>query len=506
MPVDSSPILLHSRYNPEKEAVRFLDSQAVSYVPSFIVISEPGESYLAPVLRERFPQAKLVALRFTSDLYISSDSAWDFVWRPPVSGDISRYLFNLIPDEYLNVSLFLAWKPADAIWPEASLEVWSGISEMIKMQTSVMHTRSHFGRKWLSNMLKNSVWSTTVIEPVHTSKPVFLAAAGPSLENQFPLERSRFYVCAVSSAISSLKYRECVPDLCISTDGGYWAAGHFREISPAVPVAFPLEAAIPSVVLENNPLVLLNYGSEIEKKLLELIGVKPESAARNGTVSGTAALYSLSHTTAPVFAAGLDLRNSNSWNHARPHVSDIFVNIGLNRLHPLSGSLYAGNLESASLDMYASWFSSRDTAFRQRFFRLLPAGRPLSGIRDVLFSELPKCDIPGVTDTRRYQKPLPRDLRQKAVSAWLQETADVFFEFADAAETAIVPEKYAALLFGNQLYAEILQLVSYTDYINAFKKSRSLESSDEFIPAATGLCRKANEVLQKMIMAVRRYG
>ena len=41
---------LHSRYNPQAEASRFVDALSVLYPPDYIVITEPGESYLARYL------------------------------------------------------------------------------------------------------------------------------------------------------------------------------------------------------------------------------------------------------------------------------------------------------------------------------------------------------------------------------------------------------------------------------------------------------------------------
>ena len=51
-----SPFRLHSKYNPHKEAEQF--AAAVEGYPSIIVITEPGESYLAPVLKAKFPYTK----------------------------------------------------------------------------------------------------------------------------------------------------------------------------------------------------------------------------------------------------------------------------------------------------------------------------------------------------------------------------------------------------------------------------------------------------------------
>ena len=45
---------LHSRYNPQAEASRFVDALSVLYPPDYIVITEPGESYCGNVSRMQY--------------------------------------------------------------------------------------------------------------------------------------------------------------------------------------------------------------------------------------------------------------------------------------------------------------------------------------------------------------------------------------------------------------------------------------------------------------------
>lgn len=82
------PVKLHSAYNPQKEAERF--SETITGSPKIIIITEPGESYLAPVLRNKFPHAKLIAIRYTDTYFLSSDKLWNSVWRP-VHGNLDFF-------------------------------------------------------------------------------------------------------------------------------------------------------------------------------------------------------------------------------------------------------------------------------------------------------------------------------------------------------------------------------------------------------------------------------
>ena len=478
----SGSFRLHSQYNPEREAERYLDAQTLSCDPAFIVVTEPGESFLAPVLRKKFLTAKLVCIRYHRDFFLSSDQLWDVVWRPDSEQDVASFLFNLIPDEYLSLTAFFPWKPSDSQWPDISSQVWNSIASMIRLQTSVMYTRTHFGMRWLKNCIRNIALARTVVYPVHTAKPVFIAAAGPSLEKQFPVESDKFFVCAVSSALACISAHGCDPDLCISTDGGYWAMNHFRGIAPHIPVAFPPEAAIPSAVLESNPLLFLDYGSELEKKLFEIAGCIPEKASRNGTVSGTAALYMLAHTDASVYIAGLDLQSSTSFSHARPNANGSSTDSTNNRFRPLAETLYEANRDNASLEMYASWFENRDENFRNRFFRLAPAGRPIRGVQTVLLSA-----TQGLKSTEKeplaFQDIPDRAERIERLLVWLKTLRSEF-------------EKGSEAFIQKPVNREILQMVSYTDYLKYMKK----------VLSASEISQKAACSIGKFILIVSGYG
>ena len=507
---------LHSRYDPEREAARYVDSCEISFNPFCVVVSEPGESWLAQALRERFPSAFLVALRYGADRFSESDGRWDSVWRPGSDLTLPAFLFNVIPDEYLPLTVFLPWKPSDAAWPDEAHEVWRDIAAVIRTQASVMHTRDHFGRRWFSNMIRNALLADSFVSVERCADPILVAAAGPSLEN-LPSDRlGSFRVYAVSAAVSALAGRGIDFDLWIATDGGYWARDHLRALPQGIPVAFPLEAAIPSAILENNPVALLDYGSLLEKELCTRCGLSGAPASRNGTVAGTAAVFALSRTDAPVYAAGLDLAYSTSFSHARPHVSDNPLAASSGRLMPLATSLFERNLDTASLDMYAAWFSSRDSAFRNRFFRLEPSPRPLAGIRSV---SLPEAGQGLSAEDRGIQSAVfksrvctprvvpDRPIRKARITAWLAELSDDISPFAEPFADVSGYDLFLGGIFRDPLWIEIFQFVSYTDYIGVLKNSLSTGGARaEDISRAGQLCAKTSAFLGRLSAMVHAYG
>jgi len=493
---------LHSSYNPLKEAERYLDAFNFAYAPLFIVLTEPGESYLAHVIRTKFPDTVIIAIRYTSHLFCDSDALWDFVWRPDTGIDLEKFLFNVISDEELPLTVFLPWKPADNAWPVQAEFCWKSIASLIRLQQNVMYTRSHFGKQWLRNMVLNIIRLHNVIQPERIQKPIILGAAGPSLEKQFPLDHERFYICSVSSALASFQFHQCLPDLCIATDGGFWAGNLFRNIPEPIPVAFPLEACIPSFVLEKNPSVILDYGSSFEKRIFDIANIHGEHAQRNGTVTGTAAQYLLEHSDMNVYVAGLDLEASRSFSHARPHISD---DEGINtshRLQTLASSLFSANRNTASLEVYASWFASRDEKFTKRFIRLKPEGRYIQGITSVSLDS-----IQEKAALSKNIKVCNQNIRDR--SAIKNEIVDYLKLFRseialcnrNAAKNSKL-DHFTRTILQNGEYTELIQMICYTDFINMTRKIRLIADNGETESSIDIICKSVDAYLEKLITRV----
>ncbi len=348
-----SELRIHSKYNPQREAQQFVNTIKGSY--SFFVVTEPGESYLAEPLRERFPDAVFIAIRYSSTLFYESDTLWDFVWRPRF-GSLPFFLLNHIPDERLSSTCFFSWKPSDRAFPEESTQVWNDIQTAISMIKQVMYTRSFFGKRWFKNTIKNAIYLKKPATLHFGTQDFLLTGAGPSLSEINPTLSNYLSTVTVSSAFSALAYKGIKPDLCISTDAGYWALRHFDRINPSIPIAFPFEAAIPSSILEHNYCIPLSYGSPLERELFQQSAFTILSAKENGTVMGTALELLLRHTHQHVFVAGLDLAATKGFSHVQPHNSTLFASQQINKVHSLTGTLAVQNFNTESLSVYRNWF------------------------------------------------------------------------------------------------------------------------------------------------------
>nr|MCR5605845.1 DUF115 domain-containing protein [Treponema sp.] len=321
---------LHSSYNPEREAERFVSQLEIDYIPEYIIILAPALSYCTSYIRKRFPSAKLIAIHFSKQ-FTETDSKWDYVLYIENMNAFSEQkafledrLFSIMGEEGIAKSFFVSWPASAAILKEEINLVWESVKNVVLKSRDIIATRNYFSLRWISNSLRFFTQAKKLYSVKKISKAIIVAASGPSLK--YTIEalrkyRNRFYLIAVSSALKPLLYKGIVPDLCISTDGGYWAKKHLEPLlnEKSIPLAVSAEAAIPGKILEQSPIIPLEYGDGPEAILFNKCNIKAFKAYRNGTVSGTAVQLALMLTNSHVYCCGLDLSTAKGFQHTQPN-------------------------------------------------------------------------------------------------------------------------------------------------------------------------------------------
>lgn len=456
-------VKLHSAYNPQREAERFCGT--IRDNPKIIIITEPGESYLVMPLRKKFPKARLIAIRYTDHYFLSSDKMWDAVWRP-ANGNLLFFLINNIPDELLSVSVFLPWKPADTVWQESADFVWKTISSSIKLLQSLIATRSFFGKRWLKNIFYNFIFAENPVAFEFTNNDSVFAASGPSLEfflTNCKAALQKRFILAASSAAAALLARSIRPTLCITTDGGFWASGHLKNLPKNIVTAFPPEARVHGDILKNNPCLFLNYGSALENLFFTQLEIPAKKAKRNGSVSGTAADFLLDHTGGNIYAAGLDLKPSKGFAHVRPHESKTLKEESFTRVNTVSGFAALSNLDGRSLAAYAAWFSQMPKHRAERIFRIGTAGEKIENIHNIDEKSFIENANP------RIAEPAITKIPQKTIN----EKKSFFYGFYKNLQKSITENIFFENLKmegeKNKIEKELCSFISFQNYIRYIK-------------------------------------
>ncbi|MBP5450769.1 MAG: DUF115 domain-containing protein [Treponema sp.] len=385
-------IKLHSGYDPQKEAERFVSGLTCAFSPTHIVITGPALSYCAKYLKKRYENASLIAVHYISKMDYDH-SIWDKVFYadPNDSTPLSEALYSYLGEEGISSALFASWQPSEKVFPENYSYAWSEIKKAVVKSRNVLSTRSYFARRWIKNAVNFCLYSKNNSYITYGEAPVVICASGPSLKDSIPLlkkGRKQFFLIAVSSALSPLLHENLIPDLCISTDGGFWAKrhlSHYLKKLPQLPLALSPESACYGSCFD-HPVIPLSYGDGPGETLLRECSYKAMNAARNGTVSGTAAEFALSITRGPVFFCGLDLQPNNSFSHTQPNELEDMSQVLDYRLSTKESRLTPSSFPSVPLATYLSWFQNKD--FKGRLFRLSDSysyGNRLGKVEDVDF-------------------------------------------------------------------------------------------------------------------------
>jgi hypothetical protein len=352
-------VSVHSRYDPRREAMRYLDSLSGRiHRASVVIIVGEGLSYLSETLEDRFPRMKVLSIRVGPTGPGRLDREIDAVSAAP--GLIRRWLRERIsPLDAGGVELLL-WEPARKPAPDVFRAAEDEVVLAVRDLQAQIATTGAFGRRWITNALRNAIaadvrWSFTRSDGADQPESVTIVTSGPSLERILPGTKPGGYpaahapeagpfpgvVVATSSALTAPRHTGIDPDLVIHTDGGFWAARYLRDVPP-VPGASPLLVAVPARSAIPYRLLHGNGPEGIAPVFLATGWIGDElhddhhrwpRVSESPTVAGT--MLSLARELAPAatfYVAGLDLCSRGLLGHARPHLNDRFMATSARRL------------------------------------------------------------------------------------------------------------------------------------------------------------------------------
>jgi hypothetical protein len=389
--------LLHSKYNPSKEAENYIKSLNISFIPKIFFVIEPALSYVANSLKKCYPTSKIIAIRFTNifDKYNLDYEETINLNNFKNNNEIENYFYLHYTEELLFNSIFVDWKPTAILFHEENLRIWKIINKIMKQCQSILTTRAFFEKKWLVNSITNlcNILSFASIKN-QIDLPIFITASGPSLYkslNFLKQNRDKLFILSVSSSLSTLLYYKIIPDLCISTDGGWWAGKHLKKLTKKpIPLALAVEGYCPKEILQNNDIFLLTYKDGLSSNLSSYLNKNNLTVDRNGTVSGTALSLATKLSNNNIFFCGLDLATQKGNQHCNPNELNNDSSIQYNRLSSAEKKVTISQYSNNSLEIYCNWFRSQEFKNR-KIFRIIDsseAKNTLNNIVDISIDDL----------------------------------------------------------------------------------------------------------------------
>lgn len=386
---------LHSKYNPIREAENFSNSLRIEQKTKYIVLTEPCISYSASFLKKKFNNAKLVAIRYSFD-FENYNQDFDIVLyttnQTQIENLFSELILKIGEKDILN-SAFIPWISSSNVFFETDKKVWKEIKYTVEYCRSILFTNSFFSKRWFLNSIRNLIFTKNLYSLNNINPPIVIAASGKSLKTSIPFlkkYRDNFFLISVSSATLPLIKNKIIPNLVLSTDGGYWAKKHLEILKqyPNIPVALSVEGSCPFFILKNNPIILLKYADGTSSNLINQLDLQIRTCERNGTVSGTAAEFAINLTDKKIYICGLDLSNSKGFQHTMPNSLEILNEKSDTKICGVEKRSAQSELNSSSLKIYEKWFSSSKRNFYEKVFRLSDNynfSNNLNSVKDVNF-------------------------------------------------------------------------------------------------------------------------
>ena len=287
-------------------------------------------------------------------------------------------------------------------------------------------TYKRFGQRWERNVTRNmsairdypGILHLTGLacgkEQRNVPLPVFLAAAGPSLDNIKPLLRDIYDRCIIVAVDTSLRFfvnNGIQPDFVVVVDPQFWNSRHLDRCVDKQTALVAEPAVYPPVLrLPFNHKFLCSsmfpLGANIEKQVDQ-----KGSLGAGGSVATTAWDFARILGSSQIWIAGLDLAYPELKTHFRGARFESLSNSGSCRFNPaekwvvrvLRDGLPFKTLSAAGcqvltdkrLSLYASWFESQFRRHEQvQNFCFFPAGLSIKGLKPAeieKFLEMPKC-------------------------------------------------------------------------------------------------------------------
>lgn len=373
--VQINGFFLHSSYNPQAEAKRFVENIALPFDCKFILITEPALSYVVDFFKEKFPTKKIFCIRYTNDFNDYNKNFDDVINFYEHKNNFNDFLLNKFGEVNIFKVFFLKWEPSSKAFNEIDEKVWKEIKKSLELAKTLLITRQYFEKKWLLNSINFINHTKKICTLKKINKPILIIASGPSLKpllEFLPKIKDNFFIICLSSAISVLKKNKIEPNLYLSTDGGFWAGQHLKKILKQnnIPLALSLESFCQKNILEKSKILVLNYEDGISSDFINYFKIKNIKVKRNGTVSGTALNLALDFSDEEIYFAGLDLAENKNFSHTQPNEIERNNCLNENKIFSQEKRIFQSKQNNKSLEIYQKWFSTNNFENR-KIFRII---------------------------------------------------------------------------------------------------------------------------------------
>ncbi len=510
-------VSLHSRYNPKKEASRFVETALSHKAPGIIILLGASLGYLAEAIKKQFPQTLLICIYYATTLFNKSFYKGDLNWHPELEPNVLDFFYKHIAELDLEGLEYIEWPPSSLVYKESSQITHTSLQQVLRELSGSLITTVGAGKLWLKNTFFNFLCLDNIVggKPCADNLPLVIIASGPSLEQSYPIlkkYRHKLVLWALPSALKFCRAHELVPDVVIVTDPGYYSTYHFHgNYSSELTVAMPLSASR-GLWHQKGKIFLFTQPNYFEQTVLTRVNMGFPSIPPNGTVAGSALELALKFTKEQIIITGLDLCYRDIFSHVRPNTFNDVLHYSSQRFSPYLSNLYLWSLKTAPVKIkkqlcrtsqayytYSGWFSALPHTVKQRIFRINPSALPLPGINNMSGEELDSFMWPVASQKQKThfetltQYPVYSERKNIVISIlrhWLENLSEK--------QSYFLNEYKLLQIFKDDLLLKLCYFISAQSLLE-LKRNIRYKNSTETIKLAGSLLEEIRSFLMQLL-------
>ena len=262
--LEGKTVYIHSKYNPQDEAQHFIEKFHEVELYDHVLFYGMGLGYHIELFRERYPTKSFTIYEPVPEVFLQylanrklaelSPKQLKSIYVEWNETNLEQSLRKIV-SQIRGKVLLVSYSSYERLFPDRTKRFNDQFSGLIRSQLNHIGTNRNFEHNWTLNAMRNLpvILNTPNVigekRQVFAGKPVILAAAGPSLEDEFDnlkyiKENGLAYIFAVGSANRSLIKAGIMPDAVTTYDPwtGQDNANVFGEIAElgidSIPMVF----------------------------------------------------------------------------------------------------------------------------------------------------------------------------------------------------------------------------------------------------------------------------
>ncbi len=419
-------ILLHSAYNPQREAENLINSRKDEIKSAKAIVFEGFGLFYAPkIAANLFPQKTIILIEpdinhfLSAMLFVDAEELFlhnSIIFACGASTEQTITLINQFG--ILNSVFFSSTAQISHAQP-----YFSELSELIQRNRNKEKinnaTLEKFRALWFRNSRRN-IYKTAILEGVNIYKnraknlPFLVLGAGPSLQKILPRLnelKSKMVIVCVDTALRALLQQKVQPDFIVLTDPQYWAYRHIAGLKSPESILITENSVYPSVFkFECKKIVCCQSQIPVAQFFEKYCGEQGYLGA-GGSVASCAWTFAKFCGAKNIFLCGIDLSFPEKQTHIKGSTFEQKIYTTSTKIKPAETAamtlLFGGNaswekdfygkpvLSDKRMKMFAWWFESNIASSPEtKTFTLSPEGLFIPGVE--IFELKKLFDLPDI--------------------------------------------------------------------------------------------------------------